>query len=70
LEERFAVVDDLSERIRECYRHAENCERQAAAQTDPALQKSFLDTAAIWVKIAQTYEFEEQLMRFTSKSGT
>jgi hypothetical protein len=46
----------MSERIRECYRHAEDCERQAAAQTDPALRKSFLDTAASWVKLAKTYE--------------
>jgi hypothetical protein len=62
-------VVDLSEKIRECYRHAEDCERQAVAQTDPALRKDFLDTAARWVKLAQSYEFEEQLTQLTFKPG-
>jgi predicted DNA-binding transcriptional regulator len=58
-----------SEKIRECYRHAEVCKREAAAQTDPVLRKGFLDTAAGWVKLAQSYEFEERLTRFTFKPG-
>jgi hypothetical protein len=62
----FGVVDDLSEKIRECYRHAEDCERQAAWQTNPDLRKSFLDTAASWVKLAKTYES----MREDGSSGS
>jgi hypothetical protein len=65
------MVDDFatSEKISECYRHAEVCERQAIAQTDPVLRKDFLNTAACWVKLAQNYEFEERLTRFTFKFG-
>jgi hypothetical protein len=59
----------MSEKIRECYQHAENCERQAAAQTDPALRKSFLDTAASWAKLAKSYELEERITRFMFKPG-
>ena len=53
------MIDDFatSEDIRECYRHAVACEREAAAQTDPLLRKNFLDTAARWLKLAQSYEF-------------
>lgn len=53
------MIDDFaaSEQIRECYRHAEACEREAAAQTDPLLRKDFLDTAARWVKLARSFEF-------------
>ena len=29
------MLKNLSEEIRECYRHAEDCARKAAAQTDP-----------------------------------
>jgi hypothetical protein len=53
------MMDDLAttETIRECYQHAEACEREAIAQTDPHLRKDFLDTAARWVKLAQSHEF-------------
>lgn len=52
------MIDDFaaSEKIRECYQHAEACGREAAAQSDPALRKDFLDTAARWVKLAQSHE--------------
>jgi hypothetical protein len=33
---------NVSEEIRDCYKHAENCARQAAAQTDPELRENFL----------------------------
>jgi hypothetical protein len=29
------MLKNLSEEIRECYHHAEDCARKAAAQTDP-----------------------------------
>lgn len=61
------LLDNPSEKIRECHRHAEDCERQAQLQTDPGLRQNFLDTAARWLKLAQSYEFAEQLQRFTFK---
>jgi hypothetical protein len=56
LRERFVVLNKA--KIREYYRHADVCEREAAAQTDPALRKDFLDTAARWVKLAKSCEFQ------------
>lgn len=61
------MLENLSENVRECYRHAEDCERQASLQTDPALRQDFLDTAARWVKLARSYELSERLSRFTFK---
>jgi hypothetical protein len=37
------MLNNLSKQIRECYRHAEDCARQAAAQTDPKLKGDLLD---------------------------
>ena len=61
------MLDNLSDKIRECHRHAADCERQASLQTDPGLRQDFLDTAEHWLKLAQSYEFSEQLQRFTFK---
>ena len=47
------MLENLSEKIRECYRHAEDCERQGKTQTDPALRKDFFDAAQRWIKLAQ-----------------
>lgn len=62
------MLDNLSEKIRECYRHAEDCERRAQLQTDPGLRQDFLNTAAHWLKLAQSYEFAERLQRFPIKA--
>jgi hypothetical protein len=35
------MLNNLSAEIRECYRHAHDCARQAAAQADPNLNKTF-----------------------------
>jgi hypothetical protein len=61
------VLDNVSEKIRECYRHADDCERQAAAQSSPSLRQDFLDTAERWLKLARSYELSERLTRFTFK---
>lgn len=61
------MLENLSESIRECYRRAEDCERQAALQIDPALRDDFLDTARRWIKLAQSYELTERIGRFTFK---
>jgi hypothetical protein len=65
------MIDDFaaSEKIRECYQHAEVCEREAAAQSDPALRKDFLDTAARWVKLAQSYEIGLRLKTSPPRSA-
>jgi hypothetical protein len=55
------VLKNLSEEIRECYRHAEDCARQAAAQTNSKLKEDFLALERRWLFLARSYEFTERL---------
>ncbi len=61
------MLENLTENIRECYRHAEDCERQAAVQTDPSLRQDFLDIATRWIKLAESYGLVERVNAFTRK---
>jgi hypothetical protein len=63
------MLEKLSDNIRECYQHAEDCERQAERQFDPGLRQDFLDAARRWRFLAHSYELTEQITRFTYKSG-
>ena len=58
------MLNNLSAEIRDCYRHAEDCVRQAAAQTDPKLKQDFLDLEARWLSLAGSYDFTERLGDF------
>jgi hypothetical protein len=62
------VLNNLSEQIRECYRHADDCARKAAAQTDPKLKADFLDSERRWLVLAQSYEFTERLTDFSGET--
>jgi hypothetical protein len=41
----------LSNHVRECLRHAEDCMQQAATQTDPKLRRDYLIIGACWLKL-------------------
>jgi hypothetical protein len=41
----------LSDHVRECVRHAEDCMQQAATQTDPKLRQDYLIITACWLKL-------------------
>jgi hypothetical protein len=62
------MLEKLAGNIRECYAHAEDCERQAAKQLDLALRQDFLDTARRWRFLARSYELTDQITRFTYRS--
>ncbi len=51
-----ALFENLSENIRECYRHAENCRREAKGQRDPVIRQDFLDCERRWLLLARGYE--------------
>ena len=53
----FVVVDNVSEQIRECLQHAEDCERKAAAQTDFALRADFLQLEKHWLELAESIAY-------------
>jgi hypothetical protein len=43
------MLNNLSKQIHECLQHADDCARQAAAQTDPKLKQDFLDMERRWL---------------------
>jgi hypothetical protein len=62
------MLKNLSEEIRECYRHAGDCVRQAAVQADPKLKQDFLDLELRWLFLARSYGFTERLDDFTGET--
>ena len=58
----------FSEDVRECYRQAEECSRQATAVSNLELRRDFLDLELRWKKLARSYEVSERL-KTVSKSG-
>ncbi len=62
------MLNNVSEQIRECLRHAEDCARQAAAQTCPNLKKDFFDMERRWLFLARSYEFTERLTDFSAET--
>ena len=63
------MLNNVSEQIRECYRHAEDCARKAAAQTEPTLKADFLDLERRWLVLARSYDFTERINSFTNNSA-
>jgi hypothetical protein len=56
-------------KIRDCLQHAEDCARQADAQTDPTLKQDFLDTERRWLLLARSYEFTQRLGDFSNETS-
>jgi hypothetical protein len=64
------MLVSLSDQVRECLRHAEDCARQAASHSDPKLRQDFLDMEARWLKLARSYELTERLADFSKSRRT
>ena len=62
------MLNNLSQQIRDCLQHAEDCARKAAAHTDPALRDDFLRLEKRWLDLARSMEFAERLNSFTKNS--
>lgn len=62
------MLESLSEQIRECFAHAEDCARKAAAQTDPRLKQDFLDMERRWLTLAKSYELSRRLDDFSNET--
>jgi hypothetical protein len=62
------VLNNLSGDIRECLRHAEDCARKAATQTDPKVKQDFLDMEQRWLSLARSYEFTERISDFSDET--
>jgi len=59
------MLNNLSEQIRDCYAHAEECACKAAGQTDAQLKQDFLDMERRWLALAKSYELSERLEDFS-----
>jgi len=55
------MLNNLSGQIRDCYRHAQDCARKAAEQTDPNLKEDFLELEESWLFLARSFKFKERL---------
>lgn len=42
-----------NDEVRECYSHAKDCARKAAAQAEPAIRRSFLDAQECWLRLVR-----------------
>ncbi len=58
------MLQNLSEGLRECFAHAEDCARRARNETDPELRRDFLDMERRWLRLAQSMELVERLNIF------
>jgi hypothetical protein len=63
------MPNNLSEQIRECLQHAEDCTRQAARQNCPKLKVDFLDMERRWLFLARSYDLTERVSAFSAKSN-
>jgi hypothetical protein len=65
------MLNKLSEQIRECLEHAEDCAGKAAAQPyGSSLKQDFLNLEKNWQSLAQSIQLSERLVDFTNKTKT
>jgi len=58
------MLQNLSEEIRECLRHAEECKRLSKIALTPSAIRDYLDMEQRWLNLARSYEFTEGLSRY------
>ena len=63
------MLNNLSEQIRECLQHAEECARKAAELPNSSrFRQDFLQLEKRWLELARSIEFGERLDSFTKNS--
>jgi hypothetical protein len=61
------MLNKLTEQIRDCLEHAEDCARKAAAHRDGSrLKEDFLNLEKNWRSLAQSIQLSERLTDFTN----
>jgi PAS domain S-box-containing protein len=58
------MLQNLSEKVRDCLRRAEECGQRAKIERDPALVRDLLDIELRWLRLAHGYQFGESLNDF------
>jgi hypothetical protein len=63
------LLENLSEEVRQCHEHAEECAGQARATQDEKLRADYLRLAQGWLKLARSYELWQRLTLFTNEAA-
>ena len=58
------MLENLSEKVRNCLRHAEQCGHRAKIEPDPNLARDYLDMERHWLSLARSYQFSESFNVF------
>jgi len=58
------MLQNESENIAECLRHAATAQRLSDKAADPAAKRDYADIAGRWRGLAESYQFAEQVERF------
>jgi hypothetical protein len=64
-----ALLENLSEEVRQCYEQAEECAGQARATQHEKLRADYLRLAQGWLKLARSYELWQRLTLFTNEAA-
>jgi hypothetical protein len=59
------MLENLTEKVHECLRHAEECAARAKIEPNPAIARDFIDMERRWLKLARSYQFLDQISTFT-----
>ena len=64
------MLNNLSEQIRECLQHAEDCARKSAVQPDGSpFKQDFLNLEKRWLDLARGFQFGDQPTDFTNEAN-
>jgi hypothetical protein len=69
MEGESAMLQNLSNEIRECYLRAEQCKRLAEAAFTSSAESDFLAMETRWLSLAHSYELAERLSNYTAPFG-
>src|SRR5262249_59266042 len=53
------MLTQLSDKVRGCLEHAENCANRARIECDPNIARDFLEMERRWLRLARSYQFAE-----------
>jgi hypothetical protein len=62
------MLNNLSEQIRECRRHAEHCAWRASVQTESQLKDIYLEMEQRWLMLARSHEFTQRFDDFSNET--
>lgn len=63
------MLEQLSDRVRQCYEYAAEARAGAEAASDPALKAGFAEAEKRWLTLARSYDFADSLEAFTSENS-